>query len=349
MKVLMVGPDRSVHGGISGVVNNWYEAGIENLVNMEYIGTMKEGTKLKKLMVAVCAYFKFAMKVSKCDVVHVHVASDSSYVRKSYFIKKAYAKKKAIVIHQHGGDIVNYYSNLDSSAKSRMENVFGMADAIVALSESSKEFLLQLVNDVPIFILPNCVSIPNASVYKDKDYSKPNVLFLGRICKDKGIRELVEAFDRLRSLFPQATLSIGGIYEDSDLKQLIEERSEYINYFGWVEGNRKENLLIDNTVLILPSYYEGFPVCILDAMAYGLCVVATEVGGVGEVIENNVNGVLIEPKDVNSLFEGLKYVLQNSDVIKQMAVNGRKSVEDRFSTTMVLSKLYNIYESIIKE
>ena len=75
IKVLMVGPDRSVHGGISAIVNSYYEAGLNHEVDLNYIGTMREGSKLKKLFVAIGAYLEFVSRVKDCDVVHVNVAS----------------------------------------------------------------------------------------------------------------------------------------------------------------------------------------------------------------------------------------------------------------------------------
>ena len=97
LKVLMVGPDRSVHGGISGVVNGLYEAGLDTRVDLKYIGTMKEGSKLRKLFVAGIAYLSFLFCVDKYDVVHVNVASDNSFKRKSLFVKVAKKHGKKVV------------------------------------------------------------------------------------------------------------------------------------------------------------------------------------------------------------------------------------------------------------
>ena len=109
LKVLMIGPDRSVHGGISGVVNNYYKAGLDKKVDLQYIGTMVEGSKLRKLMQAALAYVRFLSALPGAAIVHVNVASDASYVRKSLFIRTAHLFSKKIVIHQHGGDFQTFY------------------------------------------------------------------------------------------------------------------------------------------------------------------------------------------------------------------------------------------------
>ena len=135
IKVLMVGPDRSVHGGISGVVNNYYDAGITEKVDLNYIGTMVEGSKLRKLWQAVKAYIKFLKLLPEYPIVHVNVASDSSYYRKSLFIKAAKRAGRKIVIHQHGGDFETFYEKEQNDrGRARIRQVLGMGDVFLVLS-----------------------------------------------------------------------------------------------------------------------------------------------------------------------------------------------------------------------
>ena len=86
MKVLMVGPARSVNGGVSAVVNNYYDAGLDSKVELEYIDSMEDGSKWHKLLVAVKAVFSFIGKINRNDIVHIHMASDVSIYRKLPFI-----------------------------------------------------------------------------------------------------------------------------------------------------------------------------------------------------------------------------------------------------------------------
>jgi len=111
MKILMIGPDRSVHGGISGVVNNYYDAKLDQKMELTYIGTMVDGSKTKKLLQAAKALVSYLFALPGSRIVHVHVASDSSFYRKSVFIAIAHLFKKKIVIHQHGGSFVDFYEN----------------------------------------------------------------------------------------------------------------------------------------------------------------------------------------------------------------------------------------------
>ena len=102
IKVLMLGPDRSVKGGVSGVVNNLYDAGIDKEIDLKYIGTMVDGSKFRKLLQAAKAYFQALACINRYDIVHVHVSADASYFRKAFFIRMALRHHKKLVIHQHG-------------------------------------------------------------------------------------------------------------------------------------------------------------------------------------------------------------------------------------------------------
>ncbi|MCR5101627.1 MAG: hypothetical protein K6B41_09755, partial [Butyrivibrio sp.] len=133
LKVLMLGADRSVKGGVSGVVNNLYAAGIEDYIELTYIGTMVDGSKLTKLFKAVEAYIRFIFSIKKYDIVHVNMASDASYYRKLFFIKGAKKHGKKLVIHQHGGDVLNFYGGMQGEKREKMISSLNLCDAFVVL------------------------------------------------------------------------------------------------------------------------------------------------------------------------------------------------------------------------
>ena len=117
-KVLMVGPGRDVMGGISTVVNSYYELGLDKEVELRYVSSMEDGSKLKKLLVAFNSYMEFSRHIKEYDIVHVHMAAQASFTRKSIFIKKAKKAGKKIIIHQHSADFDDFYFR-QSDAKKR--------------------------------------------------------------------------------------------------------------------------------------------------------------------------------------------------------------------------------------
>lgn len=351
IKVLMVGPDRSVHGGISAMVNSYYEAGLGNEVDLKYIGTMREGSKVKKLLVAIGAYLEFASVVSRYDVVHVNAASDRSFMRKSYFIRCAKRHGKKIVLHQHGGDFKNYYENqISDKRRSYFRKTLDMADVMLVLTSSWKEYFGNLTRPEKITVFPNGVKTAgyeadNIDVTFDKkDLNK--LLFLGRICADKGIDELIRAVSELHDTNPRIRLYLGGIYEEERYKRIIEE-SPFAEYLGWISGSEKDRYLDECGIYVLPSYYEGLPVSVLEAMLHGCVVVSTKVGGIPEIIDDGKEGYLVEPKDADALKEAIKKAMEERAVGKELAKNAKKRVLEQFSVEKSVVSLVRIYKNLV--
>ena len=109
MKVVMLGADRSVKGGVSAVVNNLYEAGLDQRIDLTYIGTMVDGSTAAKLLKGVQALLKFVTVLPKADIVHLNMAADASCYRKLIFMQIALWFHKKVVIHEHGGDFQGFY------------------------------------------------------------------------------------------------------------------------------------------------------------------------------------------------------------------------------------------------
>ena len=361
INVLMVGPDRTVHGGISAIVNEYYKAGLDKKVNLKYIGTMKEGSKLKKLFIAALAYARFFRELPWCNVVHIHFSSDASFMRKSFFIKLAYKHGKKIVLHQHGGDFVNYYTNqITDNKRQYVKEILSMGDIMLVLTKSWKEFFSQIIGEEKIVVFPNGILTEKEH---DKDYEgKTNavstdsyvfrnyksILFLGRICRDKGIDELLDAIKSIHGSDPEVMLYVGGIFEDESYKKRFEDCKDFVKYLGWISGEKKDRLIESCGILALPSYYEGFPVSIIEAMNKGTAVVATCVGGIPDIISDGEDGVLISPRDTDSLKNALTDLIYDQQKLKILAQNGKEKVEKCFSIGKNIEKLLVIYNSLLQ-
>lgn len=359
--IIMLGPDREVHGGISAVVNNLYDAGLGEKVNITYIPTMKEGSKLKKLIVAIKAYIKFCLVLKDADVVHVNVASDRSFERKAFFIKKAYklsqkrikkarsqdkAHKPKIIIHQHGGNFKYYYHDeCNESKKKKIRNILDMADRMLVLSDDLKMFFGNLTNDDKIEVFPNTILVATDDQAKNsviqRKYGTHNILFLGRICKDKGIDELIEAARILKNQYDDLKIYVGGIFEETVYQDKFNANKDIIEFVGWVSGEKKNNLLMKSDILVLPSYYEGFPVSIIDGMSKGCVCVATSVGAVPEIIEDGIDGFVVEPKDIDSLVDGLVRAF-NCDVTN-VGYSAYLKVCNKYNVKYSIDRLNEIY------
>lgn len=347
IKVLMIGPDRSVHGGISGVVNNYYDAGITEKVDLNYIGSMVEGSKLRKLWQAVKAYVKFLAALPKYSIVHVNVASDSSYYRKSLFIKAAKRAGKKIVIHQHGGDFETFYEKEQNDrGRAKIRQVLGMGDVFLVLAPAWKNFFQNLIQEERIVVFPDTIPIP---ARYQKEYGKQRVLFLGRLCKAKGVGELIQTMAELHSEFPAARLLLGGIWEDQELRTLAQRYPEFVTELGWISGKAKQEYLDICDIFALPSYFEGQSIAILEAMAHCCGIVASDTGGIPMMITDEQTGLLVPPGDKEELKKALRRMLENPELCRKLGENARRKAESGFSIESSIEQLVSIYRDLLSE
>ncbi|MCM1125446.1 MAG: glycosyltransferase family 4 protein [Lachnospiraceae bacterium] len=345
IKVLMIGPDRSVHGGISGVVNNLYEAGLAEKVDLTYIGTMVDGSKIRKLLKAAGAYVRFCVRLPRIQIVHVNMASDVSYYRKSIFIRTAYRFHKKIIIHQHGGDFETFYDKeLNPKLRKKVDRVLNMGDVFLVLAPIWKDFFSHMVDAGKIVVFPDGIFIPKPF---EKQYGQRKILFLGRLCKEKGLWELLQTMPALKEQYPDVKVYFGGIWEDEELKKAIGKYGDTVEWLGWISGEEKQKYLRECDIFVLPSYFEGQSLSLLEAMASYCAVVASETGGIPQMVTEGETGIFAKPKDAASLQEGLLRVLGDKDLCRELGQNARRKIESEFDISSSVEKLLEIYERIV--
>lgn len=349
LKVLMAGPDRSVHGGISAVVNSYYEAGLADMTDLRYVGTMKEGSRPYKLLVAVGAYIRFRTDLRWADIVHVHVASDNSFRRKSFFIRAAHKRGKRIIIHQHGGDLAGWVAAGGPDRQASVIEVFNMADEIIVISDAYRDIISGLSHNgegvrPDIHVMPNAIDVSGYE-YSEHPSTDRRILFLGRICRNKGVSELIRAVVNLSAIYPDIRLVLGGIWEDEDLRDEMKAAGELVEYAGWLGGADKAGALSECRIFALPSYFEGQSVSILEAMASGCLVVASDTGGIPMMVKDGETGILVRPRDEKSLEDALRLALSadRHDEHVRMCEAARDMVHREFNMSDYMQKLMQLY------
>lgn len=174
-------------------------------------------------------------------------------------------------------------------------------------------------------------------------------VFVGRIVRDKGICELVEAFTRLRMVRPDVKLMIVGRFEE-DLDPLPYSARDFLNTCPAIElaGYQSDvrPYLAASNVLVLPSYREGFPNVIIQAGALGLPVIVTDVNGSDEVVEQGVNGIIVPKYDVEALYNAMLAMVNNADKTKQMSDVARKMISERFDQRDVWAATVEMYKQL---
>ncbi|TCV83441.1 glycosyltransferase family 4 protein [Sulfurirhabdus autotrophica] len=347
-KILMMGPSIHSLGGVASVVGGYVQAGLFDRWPIVYLETHVEGSKLKKLIIAIIALWKLLrmLLMGEVALLHVHTSDKVSFWRKFIYIIFVIMARRPIVFHMHAGTFLQFYKDhCGELAKVLVRFVLNRAAYVVALSSQWKANLLSIVPDANVVCIFNSVTIPPERTVLPQQKRQRVLLFLGRLGQGKGTYDLLEAVARIRNLFPDVELRCGG---DGELEKVVERARELglegnIKILGWVKGEQKQLQLDEAAIYVLPSYYEGLPMGVLEAMAAGVPVITTTVGGIPDVIETSVDGLLIEPGDVDALAVAIEMLLGNADLRTAMGVAAKEKIVERFSAERVLPHLEEIY------
>lgn len=175
--------------------------------------------------------------------------------------------------------------------------------------------------------------------------------FVGRLVRDKGVNELVAAFDRLHRNFPATRLLLVGPFEE-ELDPLMPQTASRIKGGDGIECVGSKNdvrpYYAASDALAFPSYREGMPNVVLEAGAMGLPSIVTDINGSNEIIVHGQNGVIIPPRDENSLFEAMKTFVTDRDETNRLAANSRRMIADRYEQQMIWKALLEEYKSLGK-
>lgn len=187
-----------------------------------------------------------------------------------------------------------------------------------------------------------------------KSPSVPTVLFASRMIWSKGLYDLISVKKILKNCGVEFKLNVAGIIipEDADAMPLsiLEQwhREGDINWLG--KSNNVCQLIMESNVVALPSNYsEGVPRILLEAASIGRASISYDVGGCESLILDGENGFLIEAKDINAFAVKLKLLLEDPDLRHSMGVAGRKLALNKFSSSIVITKNLNLYNSIMAE
>lgn len=174
-------------------------------------------------------------------------------------------------------------------------------------------------------------------------------IFIGRIVKDKGMDELAEAMNRLLRMNKKCKLMLVGWYE-REQGSITEEHENFfrnndsVSYVGYKKDVRLYLAAAD--ALVFPSYREGFPRVVLEAGAMGLPSIVTDINGCNEIIVEGENGVIIPPRDKNSLYEAMLHFIDNPDKTTAMAANARRMIQEKYEHQDVVEALLEMYQGL---
>lgn len=345
--VLMVGVDLRNLGGVRTVVQGYKEAGLFERIPCAYVVTHRYGPPWVKLLAAIRGWTRAAILLRTLDapLVHVHLGSRASFWRKSVVCLLARLAGRPYLVHVHGSEFHDFYEQCSSPARRIVRSVLARAALVIALSEEWRGRLARICPGARIEVLTNAVPLPRNMGTPRPQAHRPTVLFLGEVSRRKGVYDLIRAFARVAERLPQVQLVCGGAGALGDIRGLAArlQVGDRVECTGWLESGRKSAELAGATIFALPSYAEGMPMALLEAMGWGLPVVTTPVGGIPQVITHEVNGLLVAPGDIDALAAAIERLMRDPMLRQRLGTAARATVEARFSLESMIERLLRLY------
>lgn len=279
--------------------------------------------------------------------VHVNMAGRLSLFRKSSVVILSRALGIPVVLHLHAQPEPLYHS-LPVSLQTLTRWVFSLPASCVVLGAAAQQFVIEDLKVRPerVEIVINGVPEPGLARRKVVSGAMQRILFVGNLSDLKGVSDLLNAL-ALPGFNPsrlQVSIAGGGDIQAYQSKAMQLGIDSFVHFEGWSDQEKVAGLMADADVLVLPSYVEGLPLVILEAMANGVAVVCSPVGEIPLMLADGVNACFVEPGDVPGIAEGLQRVLQEPAFRQALERNGRLLYEQRFSLDRFFTHVAKIHQ-----
>jgi polysaccharide biosynthesis protein VpsI len=348
MKVFLVGPSLEQRGGVASVLRGLSSFLTSQGIEGHVISTTAQGHIFFGGLAFIRAFINLlgVCLIRRPDIVHIHMASRGSCFRKSILGLTCWLFRIPFIIHLHGAEFHAFHDEeLGPKRRLLVEFIFVRAARVIALSDTWKTWLKAAMGLDNVVVVFNGVQDLPATTGTD---GTPTVLFLGRLGARKGTDELIKAMRAVTQKVPNVVLELGG---DGDLEIYRQQAADLANvrFLGWVDDAGRKAALARATVYCLPSWNEGLPMSVLEAMSAGLPVVSTPVGGIPEAVVEGVTGLLVQPGNEQSLAAALIKLLLDPDLARTMGRNGQSRHREHFSTEAMGKGCLEVYATCLKQ
>jgi glycosyltransferase involved in cell wall biosynthesis len=297
-------------------------------------------------------YSKLA-RLDDADLIHVHDYQDLPDVALLLSMKSHIPYVLTPHFHPVGG------SSWRTMAKRAYGLFFGKrflekAKMIITVSNHERKLLRKTfgLSYDKIKYIPNGIDVKKfRNISRKSVQAEKVILFVGRLEKYKGVHILLKAFSRIKKDVPRSRLVVVGTgpYKRNLLRLACQLKlSDSVEFIERVSDKELLRLYCSSSVFVMPSHYEAFCFALVEAMACGLPVIATSVGGMKEIVQSNVNGFLVNyPLDEVSLADLTAELLTNQELSRRLGDRGRDFVLSRFSWEDIVRELYRTYEEVL--
>ncbi len=356
VKILHVGPLPPPVGGMATVINNLATA-LTDFCEVKVLNNIKTTAKTRSLFQGVVAQLRLLVRLAylclvwRPDVVHIHTCSWFSFWRSSADVVLARVLWRHVVLHIHGAEFKTFLDSLPPFMARLARMILSTCNRVIVLGQSWKNLLDCWCCPARVKIVPNGVEMqPQRELIKDDVFT---ILCLANYERRKGQADLLHAVAAIRTTRPIRVACLGYEAEPGQQLALLTLAAELgltdkIDISGSVTGAQKEAWWARASCFCLPSYNEGLPMSMLEAMARGVPVIATRAGAIPEAVDDRRDGFLYEAGDIPGLTSLIQKLLDDPVRAEIIGHAGRERLLQDFTLEQSCKLLLSIYCGLIQ-
>lgn len=346
-RILQLGPD--MRGGMTEMIRGLLRSPLAESYRLEFVATHRGpdpiGRRLRIYLAALWRLFAWSLR-GRGRIVHVHVTVRGSMYRKAVLVLCAKALRRKIVLHVHSGpgDIAGFQRRLGRLRAGLFRTAMRSSDAVLAVSAASATALEDAYRIAPVAVVPNAAPPGAARPARQADRERALVVYLGGFENPVKGGEVMLAALRTPAMEGLSVTMAGPGELPAGARPLLDRGD--VTWRGWLEGEQRDDLLAAADVFVLPSTSEGLPIALLEAMAGGLAIVATEVGGVPDLLSDGQDALLVAPGDAESLAAAVGRLAADGALRRRLGEAARERAR-RLNSEEVGDRLDQLYRSLL--
>jgi glycosyltransferase involved in cell wall biosynthesis len=348
----LVCPVAAVGGGMGQVVSYLMtSASAEMPLRLVSIDARGPGSVLWSPYYLSVAMVRVAIGAARgrLGLLHIHVAERASLVRKGLVALVARAVGVPVLLHLHAAEIKPFYDHLPGIGRWLARGVFRRADLCVVLGTGWRDWLISTIGVAPdrIVVVRNGVPI-TAQPHGRARSAVFRILFLGNLTPRKGVGDLLAALadPMLAGCRFEAVFAGGGAIETYRQQAETLGLAAQVTFTGWVDRTQAADLTATADVLVLPSFHEGLPLVILEALGAGTPVICTPVGSIPEVLGDEATALFVQPGNSQEIAVALRRLIDDPALGTALAAAGRRLYDQEFTMDAFVGRVAALYRQL---
>lgn len=339
---------------MAAVIRGLLASPLADRYEMEMIVTYGDPRPLPRLRTFAAALVRLVAWSLRSGpgLVHVHSAARGSLYRKSVVVFLARVLRRPVLLHIHAGmgDIEAFVERIDGVSHWVFRRAVKAATRVLAVSRESARMAERCFGRDDILVVPNSAPPlpPGARPLEPGAGAEARVLYLGGFHNPvKGGETMLAAVRQLAPELSQATFALAGPGDPPAELGALESQQQNVEWLGWLDEEAKQRELARSAVFVLSSTSEGLPVALLEAMSWGRAVVATEVGGVPDVVSDGKEAVLAPPGDAGALAQAIRSLLEDPQRCRRLGAAARERAAS-INDEEVCGRLDALYREVLR-